>query len=110
MFRQFSRPALALFAIVPFAPASWAACSQHTFDPCPEPRSGYKVEVDQKTGRTWIKEAKAPVADTSTLARLSATAKNVSPGALAKASANPRETTEWRTQVSDYRKPWPPLK
>ena len=79
------RLAIAACAITTFAPACAAACSQHTFDPCPEPQSGYKLEVDPKTGRTWLKEAQAPTTDTSMLARLSAAAKNVPAGSLAKA-------------------------
>jgi hypothetical protein len=110
MFRQQRRAAFALCAIASFAPASRAACSQHTFDPCPEPQSGYKVEVDQKTGRTWLKEAKAPTTDTSTLARLSAAAKNVPAGSLAKAAAD-RSAGAWTTQVKpDPKAAWAPLK
>jgi hypothetical protein len=86
-----------------------AACSQHTFDPCPEPQSGYKLDVDPKTGRTWIKEAQAPTTDTSTLGRLSAAAKNVPAGSLAKAGGS-APADEWRTEVKRYRKPWRPLK
>jgi hypothetical protein len=112
MFRQLRRAALVLGGIASFAPASWAACSQHTFDPCPEPRSGYGLEVDQKTGRTWLKAARAPTADTSTLARLSAAAKNVPAGSLAKAKvAADQPTGAWTTQVKPDRKAaWAPLK
>ncbi len=103
------RLAFAACAIAAFAPACAAACSQHTFDPCPEPQSGYKLDVDQKTGRTWMKEAQAPTTDTSTLGRLSAAAKNVPAGSLAKAGGN-APADAWRTEVKRYRKPWPPLK
>ncbi len=109
MFCTAQRLAFAACAIAGFAPACAAACSQHTFDPCPEPQSGYKLDVDQKTGRTWLKEAQAPTTDTSTLGRLSAAAKNVPAGALAKASGEARADA-WRTEVKRYRKPWPPLK
>jgi hypothetical protein len=110
MFRQLRRAAFVLCAVASSAPASWAACSQHTFDPCPGPRSGYGLEVDQKTGRTWLKEAKAPATDMSTLARLSAAAKNVPAGSLAKAAAD-QHTGAWTTQVKPDRKAaWAPLK
>jgi len=100
------RLVIAACAITTFAPAGAAACSHHTFDPCPEPQSGYKLDVDQKTGRTWLKEAQAPTTDTSTLARLSAAAKNVPAGSLAKAGAKaPAE--KWQTEVKRDRKPWP---
>jgi hypothetical protein len=108
MFRQAKRVALAVCATAALAPACAASCSEHTFDPCPEPRSGYGLEVDQKTGRTWLKEARAATPETSTLGRLSATAKKVPPGALAKAQAE-TSAREWRTQVRPY-KPWRPLK
>ena len=110
MLRQARRAAFALYAVASFAPASWAACSQHTFDPCPEARSGYDLEVDQRTGRTWLKEAKPPTTDTSTLARLSAAAKNVPAGSLAKAAAD-QSAAAWTTQVKPDRKAaWAPLK
>jgi hypothetical protein len=103
------RLAIAACAIGTFAPACAAACSQHTFDPCPEPQSGYKLDVDQKTGRTWVKEAEAPTTDTSRLGRLSATAKNVPAGSLPKAAGHaPAE--HWRTEVKRDGKPWAPLK
>ena len=108
MFRQAKRAAFAMCALAALAPACAAGCSEHTFDPCPEPRSGYGLEVDPKTGRTWLKEGRAATPETSTLGRLSATAKNVPPGALAKAQAEAR-AGEWRTQVRPY-KPWRPLK
>ncbi len=103
------RLAIAACAIGTFAPACAAACSQHTFDPCPEPQSGYELDVDQKTGRTWLKQAQAPTTDTSTLGRLSAAAKNVPAGLLAKSGDNAR-AEEWRTEVKRDRKPWAPLK
>ena len=110
MFRQLGRAAFPLCAVVSFAPASWAACSQHTFDPCPQARSGYDLEVDQRTGRTWLKEAKAPTTDTSTLARLSAAAKNVPAGSLAKAAAD-QSAAAWTTQIRpDPRAARAPLK
>ena len=108
MFRQAKRAAFATCAFVALAPACAAGCSEHTFDPCPEPRSGYGLEVDPKTGRTWLKEAQAPTTDTSTLGRLSAAAKNVPAGSLAKAGNAPAE--EWRTEVKRDRKPSAPLK
>ena len=109
MLRTAQRLAFAACAIAAFAPACAAACSQHTFDACPEPQSGYKLDVDPKTGRTWVKEAQAPTTDTSTLGRLSAAAKNVPAGSLAKAGGNaPAE--EWRTEVKRDGKPWAPLK
>lgn len=98
MFRQAERAAFVLCALAAFAPECMAGCSEHTFDPCPEPRSGYGLEVDQKTGRTWLKAARAATPETSTLSRLSATVKNVPPGALAKAQAE-THSGEWRTQV-----------
>jgi hypothetical protein len=110
MLRQARRAAFALGVIASFAPASWAACAQHTFDPCPEPRSGYGLEVDQRTGRTWLKEATAPATDTSTLARLSAAAKNVPAGSLARAAAD-QNAAAWTTQVKpDPKAAWAPLK
>ncbi|MBC7830719.1 MAG: hypothetical protein H7Y62_01725 [Hyphomicrobium sp.] len=109
MLRTAQRLVFAACAIAAFAPACAAACSQHTFDACPEPQSGYKLDVDPKTGRTWVKEAQAPTTDTSTLGRLSAAAKNVPAGSLAKAGGNaPAE--EWRTEVKRDGKPWAPLK
>ena len=103
------RLVIAACAIAASATVSAAACSQHTFDACPEPQSGYKLDVDPKTGRTWVKEAQASTTDTSTLGRLSAAAKNVPAGSLAKAGGNaPAE--EWRTEVKRDRKPWAPLK
>lgn len=86
------------------APTGAVACSQHTFDPCPEPRSGYRLEVDPKTGRTWLKEAQQPTIDTSTLGRLSAVAKNVPAGSLAKARGE-ASADAWRPEVKRYRKP-----
>jgi hypothetical protein len=85
------RLALALGAIVSMTSAGSAACTDHTFDPCPERVSGYALEVDPRSGRTWLKEAKVAAADTSssTLGRLSAAAKKVPPGSLAKAQAPP---------------------
>jgi hypothetical protein len=97
MLRTAQHLALAAGAIATFAPACAAACSQHTFDPCPEPQSGYKLDVDQKTGRTWLKEAQAPTTNTSTLGRLSAAAKNVPAGSLAKAAE--QSAGAWSTQV-----------
>ncbi len=98
MLRTTQRLAFAACAIATFAPACAAACSQHTFDPCPQPRSGYKLDVDPKTGRTWLKEAQAPTTDTSTLGRLSATAKNVPAGSLAKTGGE-APAKAWRTEV-----------
>jgi hypothetical protein len=130
------RLALALGAIVSMTSAGSAACTDHTFDPCPERVSGYALEVDPRSGRTWLKEAKVAAADTSssTLGRLSAAAKKVPPGSLAKAQAPPSpeaaatppapeleqaqeepqaqrqlrkapRMAEWHTQVRRYRKP-----
>lgn len=96
------RLVFAACAIAAFAPACAAVCSQHTFDPCPEPRSGYKLDVDPKTGRTWLKEAQAPTSDTSTLGRLSATAKNVPAGSLTKAGGD-QSAGAWSTQVKPDR-------
>lgn len=98
MLRTTQRLAFAACAIAACAPACAAACSQHTFDPCPQPRSGYKLDVDPKTGRTWLKEAQAPTTDTSTLGRLSATAKNVPAGSLAKPAAD-QSAGAWSTRV-----------
>jgi hypothetical protein len=109
MFRQARRAALTLCAAVSFASASAAGCSEHTFDPCPERQSGYEIEVDRKTGRTWLKESRAAANDTSTLARLSAAAKNLPAGSLAKANAEAR-AAEWRTQVKPQETGQPPPK
>ncbi len=110
MLRTTQRLVLATCAIATFAPACAAACSQHTFDPCPQPRSGYQLDVDPKTGRTWLKEAQAPTTDTSTLGRLSATAKNVPAGSLAKTAAD-QGAGAWSTQVKpDPKAAWTPLK
>jgi hypothetical protein len=105
MFRQARRTAVALCAIASFAPACAAACSEHTFDPCPEPQSAYDIEVDQKTGRTWLKGARGATTDTSTLGRLSAAARKLPAGSLDKAAAELR-AGGWQPQV----KPQPPLK
>jgi hypothetical protein len=117
------RPMTALVIMIVTAQVSRAACPQHTFDPCPEPQAGYSLEVDRKSGRTWIKEARAVTTDTSTLGRLSAAAKKVPTGALPKAEATdksdavtdkvpaaeaaprPVRAAEWRTQVRRYRGP-----
>jgi hypothetical protein len=98
MLRTAQRLGFVVCAIATFAPACAAACSQHTFDPCPAQRSGHKLDVDPKTGRTWLKEAQAPTTDTSTLGRLSTAAKNVPAGSLAKAAAD-RSAGAWSTQV-----------
>jgi hypothetical protein len=75
----------------------WAACSEHTFDPCLQKSPAYKIEVDSKTGRTWLKPAPPPPVDENgRLARLSATAKNVPAGSMSKADA-PKGA--WHTRV-----------
>ncbi len=102
MLRETQPLALALLVALTAGP-SFAACTEHTFDPCPEPQSGYSLDVDQKTGRTWLKEAKTTATDTSTLGRLSASARKVPAGALAKAQANSR-AGEWQTRIKRYRK------
>jgi hypothetical protein len=102
MFRQARRAAFALCAIALLAPACAAACSEHTFDPCPEPQSGYDLEVDQRTGRTWLKESRAAITDTSTLGRLSAAARKLPAGSLDKTAAEQR-AGEWQTQVKPQR-------
>jgi hypothetical protein len=57
-----------------------------------------------------LKEAKAPATDTSTLARLSAAAKNVPAGSLARAAAD-QNAAAWTTQVKpDPKAAWAPLK
>jgi hypothetical protein len=111
MLRQARRAAVTLCMVISFAPACAAGCSEHTFDPCPEPQSTYDIEVDRKTGRTWLKEAHVAAAnDTSTLARLSATAKNLPAGSLGKATAGEHAAAEWRTQVTPQQDTLPPLK
>jgi len=98
MFGQARRAGFAFCAVASFAPACAAACSEHTFDPCPEPQSAYDIEVDQKTGRTWLKQARGATADTSTLGRLSAAARKLPAGSLNKAAAELRGGG-WQTQV-----------
>lgn len=110
MLRQARRAAVTLCAVISFAPACAAGCSEHTFDPCPEPQSSYDIEVDRKTGRTWLKEAHVAANDTSTLARLSASAKNLPAGSLAKATAGEHAAAGWRTQVTPQQDALPPLK
>jgi hypothetical protein len=108
MFRNLSFAAIVLFAGAFTPQICLAECSQHTFDPCPEPQPAYHIEVDKMTGRTWLKESQAaPTDDKSTLSRLAAVAKNVSPGALAKA-AQEAHSAGWRTQVEAETKS-PPL-
>jgi hypothetical protein len=109
MFRKARRAAVALCSIVSFAPACAAACSEHTFDPCPEPQSAYDIEVDQKTGRTWLKEARGVTSDTSRLGRLSAAAKKLPAGSLDKAAAEQR-AGGWQTQVKPQPQPPRPVK
>lgn len=108
MRRNVSLAAMALCAAVFAAPACRAECAQHTFDPCPGPTPAYDIEVDRKTGRTWLKDAHAETNDTSTLARLAATAKNVPPGSMAKAAEDER-SGGWSTRVEAGNKSPPPL-
>jgi hypothetical protein len=98
MSRHAKRAALALCATASFVPACAAACSEHTFDACPEPQPGYHLEVDRKTGRTWLKENRAPAANTSTLGRLSAAARKLPVGSMERAAAA-EQTGAWETQV-----------
>ena len=70
-----------------------AACFRHTFEPCPAATSrAYAVEVDRKTGRTWIKDRPADVEE---MARLAAKAAN----RLAVRSADATASSAWRTRV-----------
>src|SRR5689334_7415859 len=55
--------ATAAFACVSTAPAS--ACFRHTFEPCPATPADYKIGLDPRTGRTWLKSVPAPVEKTS---------------------------------------------
>lgn len=101
MFGAANRLAIAVSTMAAVVPPCSAACSQHTFDPCPEAQSSYELDVDPKTGRTWLKAVQIPRTDTSTLGRLSAAARNVPIGPLAKAG----EGNGWRTEIKRHRKP-----
>jgi hypothetical protein len=98
---------IALGGIVLAAPV-WA-CSEHTFDPCLEKAPAYSIEVDSKTGRTWLKPAPRPAVDEkSQLARFSATARNVPDGSLTRIETAPEG--QWQTRVEAEKRPPPPLK
>jgi hypothetical protein len=50
--------ATAAFICANAAPAS--ACFRHTFEPCQATTVDYKIGLDPRTGRTWIKEVTVP--------------------------------------------------
>jgi hypothetical protein len=106
MLRVAAWAGITLGGIVLAAPA-WA-CAEHTFDPCLGKAPAYNIEVDNKTGRTWIKPAPPPVDESGRLGRLSASAKNVPPGSLAKMESAPEG--QWQTRVEAEKRPPPPLK
>jgi hypothetical protein len=51
------------FACVNAAPAS--SCFRHTFEPCQATPTDYKIGLDAKTGRTWLKSAPVQVEKTA---------------------------------------------
>jgi hypothetical protein len=70
-----------------------AACFRHTFEPCPEATSSaYVVEVDRKTGRTWIKDRPANVEEMAMLAAKAAKQLKVEPVAAT-------DSHDWHTRV-----------
>lgn len=80
-------------------PAS-AACFRHTFEACPDARSqSYIVEVDRKTGRTWLK----PAAANNGLAELAEDASaNFADGSIVDAgprTADAPATSSWRARI-----------
>lgn len=105
MLRKTTLAATTLCVAASAASPSRAECSQHTFDPCPAPQPAYNIEVDQKTGRTWLKETSPPAGEKSRLARLSAAAKKLPPGSLSKKGA--ARGGDWRTRVEAENEPPP---
>jgi hypothetical protein len=72
---------------------SAAACFRHTFEPCPATSSSdYVVEVDSKTGRTWIKDRPANADEMAALAANAAKRLALRP-VVAPADG------EWKTQI-----------
>ncbi len=70
-----------------------AACFRHTFEPCPVTTSSdYVVEVDRKTGRTWITDRPSNVAEMAKLAAKAAKRLRVEPVAATASS-------HWLTRV-----------
>ena len=91
--------AAAVYTLLAAGPAS-AACFRHTFEACPDARSqSHIVEVDRKTGRTWLK----PAAVDSGLAELAEDASaNFSDGSIVEAeprTADAPATSSWRARI-----------
>jgi hypothetical protein len=73
-----------------------AACFRHTFEPCPATSStAYEVEVDSKTGRTWIKDRPTTSSNGEEMAELAASAAK-------SLEVHPVATSEadWQTRVN----------
>jgi len=91
--------AAAVLTLLVVGPAS-AACFRHTFEACPDARSqSYIVELDRKTGRTWLK----PASGDSGLAELAEDASaNFADGRLVDPeprTADAPATSSWRARI-----------
>jgi hypothetical protein len=90
----------AVCTVILAGPAS-AVCFRHTFEACPDERSeSYSVEVDRKTGRTWLK---APPGDDGLAGLAEDAAANFADGKLVDAkprTASAPATLSWRARVN----------
>lgn len=81
-----------------------AACFEHTFEPCPTQASrDYVVELDRKSGRTWLKRRAAGTGSIERMASLAATAaRNLGtrPRSATGPTAARADEPGWETRVS----------
>jgi hypothetical protein len=89
--------AATLTAVCLSAASPAAACFQHTFEPCAVvEQAKYTLEVDRKTGRTWVK-ARESDADGALADLAAAAAKNLPTG---RNGGGAPSASTWATRVN----------